>query len=341
MAAGELPCSAARVIRHVQKIAMTEINRLREELTAFLGFKSPPEIPTVRTLYQWEEERYTRSLIEYNSSDGDIIEAFLLVPKGQGPFPGVLALHQHASQWMIGKSEICGLAGDPHQAFGPALARRGICVLAPDAIGFESRMASSGAGENLAPKLDPERASAAHWLQYYNALSYRLLRGDTLMRKILADSAIGLSVMARHSQVDDRRLGVVGHSFGGSVALFLGALEPKLKYICSSGAACTYRRRMQDGTGIEFSQVIPGFAARFDVDDLLKCMVPRRVLLVSSSDDPFTRDADDIVRSALATFEALGCSDHLSHVRTKGAHALDEERHTAVVEWLTIEANRF
>jgi dienelactone hydrolase len=196
-------------------------------------------------------------------------------------------------------------------------------------------MTSSGAGQDLAPKVDPERASAADWLQYYNALSYRLLRGDTLMRKVLADSATGLAVLARHSQVDDR-LGVVGHSFGGSVALFLGALEPKLKYICSSGAACTYRRRMQDGTGIEFSQVIPEFTARFDVDDLVKCIAPRRVLLASSSDDPFTRDADDIVRSAQATFEAFGCSDHLSHVRTEGAHALDEKRHNAVIEWLTM-----
>ena len=66
---------------------MTEINRLREELTAFLGFQSPPEIPTVRTLCQWEEESYTRFLIEYNSSDGDIIEAFLLVPRVKVPFP--------------------------------------------------------------------------------------------------------------------------------------------------------------------------------------------------------------------------------------------------------------
>jgi dienelactone hydrolase len=319
---------------------MTEITRLREEIRAFLGFQSPVETPNVRTLRRWEEESYTRYLVEYDSSDGDVIEAFLLLPNGTGPFPGVLALHQHASQWTIGKSEICGLAGDRYQAFGPALARRGICVLTPDAIGFESRMASSGAGENLAPKLDPERASAAHWLQYYNALSYRLLRGDTLMRKVLSDSATGLAVLARHSQVDNRRLGVVGHSFGGNVALFLGALEPKLRYICSSGAACTYRRRMQDGTGIEFSQVIPGFTTRFDTDDLVKCMAPRRVLLVSSSEDPFTRDADDVVRSARATFEALGRSDHLFHVRTEGGHALDEKRHNAVIEWLTSEANR-
>src|SRR5919108_6362 len=150
---------------------MTEINRVREEIRAFLGFQSPPEAPTVRTLCQWEEDSYTRYLVEYGSSDGDIIAAFLLLPNGTGPFPGVLALHQHASQWTIGKSEICGLAGDRYQAFGPALARRGICVLTPDAIGFESRMASSGAGENLAAR------SLSH-LAMIRSLEMRTTSGD-------------------------------------------------------------------------------------------------------------------------------------------------------------------
>lgn len=268
--------------------ATTETNPLREEISAFLGFKVPHKAPATDTRDQWDENGYTRFLIEYDSPDGDTIEAFLLLPHGSGPFPGVLALHQHASQWILGKSEVCGLSGDPLQAFGPALARCGVCVLAPDAIGFESRLNPGGVGKEFAPKLDPQRASAEHWLQYYNALSYRLLRGDTLMRKVLEDTATALGVLACHPSVARNRLGIVGHSFGGAVALFMGALQPDLKYICSSGAACTYRRRMEDSTGIEFSQVIPGFAAKFDVDDLVKCMAPRRVLLVPSTDDPYS-----------------------------------------------------
>src|SRR5438309_610629 len=105
---------------------ITEINRLRDELAGFLRFQRPLDNPTVRTRGQSDEGEYSRVLTEYVSLDGDIIEAFLLVPHGTGPFPGVLALHQHASQWTIGKSEVCGVAGDPYQGFGPALARRGI-----------------------------------------------------------------------------------------------------------------------------------------------------------------------------------------------------------------------
>lgn len=128
--------------------ATTETNLLREQISAFLGFVIPHKVSATRTRRVWDENGYTRFLIEYDSSDGDSIEAFLLLPHGSGPFPGVLTLHQHASQWTLGKSEVCGLTGDPFQTFGPALARCGVCVLAPDAIGFESRLNSGEQDQN-------------------------------------------------------------------------------------------------------------------------------------------------------------------------------------------------
>jgi len=49
------------------------------------------------------------------------VPALLLVPEHPCG-AGVVALHQHNSQWHLGKSEVAGLAGEPLQAFGPALA---------------------------------------------------------------------------------------------------------------------------------------------------------------------------------------------------------------------------
>lgn len=72
--------------------------------------------------------------MQYPSRDGEEIQAFLFVPNG--PVRGAaLALHQHNSQWEIGKSEVTRLVGDPPQAFGPSIARQGTTVLAPDSVG--------------------------------------------------------------------------------------------------------------------------------------------------------------------------------------------------------------
>ena len=88
------------------------------------------------------------------------------------------------------------------------------------------------------------------------------------------------------------------------------------------------------------SLVVPGCALIFDVDDLVRCVAPRRILLVSSDDDPYTEDAHEIVQSALAAFEERGCADNLCHIHGNGPHALDQARHDAIVEWLHAESRR-
>jgi cephalosporin-C deacetylase-like acetyl esterase len=113
--------------------------------------------------------------------------------------------------------------------------------------------------------------------QHYDELCYRLVRGDTLMRKVLDDSARGISILRAHPLIDPARIGILGHSFGGNTVLFHAALDTRIAFACASGAACSYRYKMAHQYGIEMAEVIPGFAARFDIADLVMCMAPRRV----------------------------------------------------------------
>lgn len=106
-------------------------DRLRQEIGQFLGF-SIPEAPVALVSHNVVEEHgYRRIRVSYASPEAESIPAFLLLPNGDGPFAAVLVHHQHHGQRHIGKSEVCGLAGDPLQAFGPALARHGLVILAP------------------------------------------------------------------------------------------------------------------------------------------------------------------------------------------------------------------
>jgi len=310
---------------------------LRERIQQFLNVSFTHSAPEAEFLSRQQEDGFTRSLIRYTASDGEPIDAFLFQPTGLEPRGAILSLHQHNSQWQIGKSEIAGLTGDPFQAFGPALARRGVTVLAPDSIGFESRIKTAGWGISLAPSLKKTRSTAEGWLQYYNQMAHRLVSGDLLMRKVLDDSAVGLSVL--HALTNVSSPGVVGHSFGGSAALFLSALDARVAYCCASGSVCSYRRKLADYTALEMSLIIPGFARQFDFDDLLRCIAPRRVLVVSSDDDPISADAAELVGNARLTFEEQGCADHLQHLHTSGGHALDKERFESIVEWMVAQTS--
>lgn len=120
---------------------MDRASRLRADVAQLIAFEqrdSSFEVLSERRLDGYRELRVCYGGVE------EQVPALLLVPDGAGPFPAVLAHHQHNSEWHLGKSEVAGLAGNPLQAFGPALARAGLVVLVPDAVGFEDRRFTRG-----------------------------------------------------------------------------------------------------------------------------------------------------------------------------------------------------
>ena len=158
--------------------------------------------------------------------DGDEMPAYLLRPINVTTAPGVLALHQHASQWHLGKSEVAGLVGDQTNAFGPALAKAGLMVLAPDAVGFEDRRRTTSG-------TDPHPDDAA---QHERELAYRLLHGETLAQKVINDAQTALSALIARTEVDPARVGVLGHSFGGNTVIFHAAVDQRVRFAATSGS---------------------------------------------------------------------------------------------------------
>ncbi|MGB0580014.1 MAG: hypothetical protein ACPGVU_09960, partial [Limisphaerales bacterium] len=90
---------------------------------------------------------FKRILVSYEVETGDVVKAYLLIPKGvtaRKPAPAVAIWHQHAGQWHLGKGEPAGLTGNPMHHTGAALAREGYVVLCPDALCFEERQDPTG-----------------------------------------------------------------------------------------------------------------------------------------------------------------------------------------------------
>lgn len=282
---------------------------------ARLGLAEPVRVEFRRTDCV-DADGYRRERIEYLGHDGDHIPAFLFTPTDRAPQSGVVVFHQHNGEFHFGKSEVAGVVGDRYQAFGPALARRGLAVLAPDALTFEDRR---GAVQGT----EPEQFD---WLRHYNAMAYRMLQGDTLMRKALDDAQRALSVLMDAVAVDPKRVGVAGHSLGGYTALYHAALDPRCQFACISGAVCSFAARMREGTGFTLFETVPGLACDYDTHDVLSAIAPRPTLVVSGSGDKYSRDADQVV--------ARVRGDYVTHVRRDCGHALDAERFEAMVEWI-------
>jgi dienelactone hydrolase len=298
---------------------LTDMSGFAPWLRARLKLAEPASVET-RRKDRVSFERFDRETIEYCGDAGDAISAFLFTPAGTQPLGGVVVFHQHNGEFHIGKSEVAGLAGSKLQAFGPALAQRGVAVLAPDAITFEDRRT----------RVTGTEPHVGDWQQHYNAMAYRLVNGDLVMRKALDDAQRAVSVLLGEARVDPMRVGVSGHSYGGTTAMYLAAVDRRCRFACLSGAVSSFAARQRNGTGISMFELVPGIAAQFEIQDVVGAIEPRDALIVSGTGDPYSIDANDVAVKA--------GNKRTTQLRVEGGHELDQARFDKIVDWLVSHA---
>jgi carboxymethylenebutenolidase len=130
-----------------------------------------------------------RTNVTYRGPGGVTLRGYLAKPKGSGPFPAVLMIHE----WWGLNHGMTVLAD--------ALAREGFVVLAPD--GFRGSVAQT--------------ADAA----------MKQVR-ETPREQIAADLDAALDFLRSRPQVDPNRVATMGFCFGGTQAMYMGTRRPDL-----------------------------------------------------------------------------------------------------------------
>ena len=219
---------------------------------------------------------YAREKVQYDTEPGDRVPAYLLIPRVRSaPAPVVVCHHQHAARFELGKSEVVGLAGDPDQGYGPELARRGYIVFAPDAIAFEERNWSE----------DKSGRAAAF------ELTTRLVQGRTLLAKVLHDVSVGLDYLETRPDVDASRIGFLGHSYGGRMAIWAPAFDHRIRAAVSNCGCVNYRDSLRPDVGIQAEFCVPDIMTYGDIEDIVRMIEPNSLFISATDDDKWSRGA--------------------------------------------------
>lgn len=256
---------------------MSDSSPLQQALLARLG--SFPEQVTLDPIFgsPIDEGEYLRTSLTYMVELGDRIPAWLLTPKGEMPhggWPALLAIHQHAGQFELGKSELAGIAGDPMYAYGQDLCRRGYVVLCPDLLCFEER------------RLIQEHEHIYDGAAYERfEFTKRLLHGSCLQTKYLHDLRCGLDLLTSLPEVNHSRLGVIGHSLGGQEALWLMWYDKRVAAAVSSCGFSLLQTILREHINHNFAAYIPGMLDLCDMDALVSALAPRPFLLTAGEYD--------------------------------------------------------
>ncbi len=163
---------------------------------------------------------------------GEMVDAFMLIPDGDGPFPAVVVPYYDAQSGV-------GL-GVPLRDFGWQLAKRGFVALAigkPNSgVNFDDARQAGHRGQYFGSEGRPVH------VQPLSALAYAAANAHTFL--------------TQRPEVYPDRIGIVGHSFGGKWSLFASCLHEKFACAAWSDAGIVFderdRRKENPGGSINY-----------------------------------------------------------------------------------------
>lgn len=289
--------------------------RLRERWLDFLGPMPHPRPPAAFEVLRTEQAGpIERQLVRYECEPGQLVEGYLLRPRGEGEGgkrPGLVALHQTTSRTI---DEIAGLAGPAEMHIGPRLAGRGFVVFCPRCFLWQDAA-------------DYEEAVAGHRRRHPGSLG---------MAKMLYDCQRAVDLLAGLHEVDADAIGAVGHSLGAKETLYLAAFDERIKAAVASEGGLGFRSTNWDapwylGPAIHDS----GFALNHH--QLLALIAPRPFLVLAGETGPSAADGNrswPLLEAAIPAWHLYGEPVRLGLFNHRQGHALPDSAFEHLAEWL-------
>lgn len=240
-----------------------------------------------KVIDQVDRGAYTAKKVVFNISAESRVMALLLTPKGKGPFPAALLLHDHGSKFEIGKEKLVETWGDEARLKssrewstryfsgnfpGDELAKRGYVVLAIDALGW---------GDRSVPgfKTDSQQALAANLFNLGTSFAGIIAQEDVRAAEFLA----GLP------EVDPKKVAAVGFSMGAFRAWQVAALSDSITAGVADCWMATMQGLMVPGNNqlkgqSAFALLHPYIARYLDYPDVAALAAPKSLLVYAGGE---------------------------------------------------------
>jgi dienelactone hydrolase len=285
------------------------------KLRSLLGPHAPPEKWQTVTERRVELDDHVRDELVLTADGHPPLPLYVLTPreKSDRRRGGVLALHGHGAHGydpVAGRDDVPGVAAAIKACnydYGRQLVRHGFVVAVPCLTPFGRRLGKADA-------YGKQDACGITFIRLQ-------LLGKLLIAENLRDSLWALEVLARHEQVDAKRLACVGLSYGGRMTMLTAALEPRIKVAVVSGALNV----MQERVAVKYScgaQIIPGLLNFGDVPEIGSLIAPRPGVWEVGARDALMipRWTDEALTRMRRAYKALGAEEQLMVDRFDGGH---------------------
>lgn len=279
----------------------------RSDLESVLGFPVIEEatIPDLDPVHREREQQagYEHQLWRIRTERELTLPFYLHVPDDpEPPYPVAVTLHGHTD---LGKDLPAGRC-DPQAEPDPiAEQRRNLAVQAVER-GYAAVVPDMRAFGALRNPADDDRGyRGCHTLQLREQLFGRSLVGDRVW-----DVTRLLSFVDRRTDLDEDCVVLTGHSGGGAVALFTGAVDERPDVVAPCCYCCSFEASIAAVDHCECNYV-PGVLGLGELWDVAGLIAPRPFVAVAGADDDIfpiegVRRAFERLR---VIYDAVGAAD--------------------------------
>ncbi|MBN2879866.1 MAG: prolyl oligopeptidase family serine peptidase [Clostridia bacterium] len=269
---------------------------------------------------------YYQKLISYDVENSERVESFLLVPKNiSGKVSAIVAIHQHAGKWHLGKSEVVGISGEKDYHYGLDLVKRGYVVIVPDLLCFESRISDYFSEDKTAHS-------------FYERFEFckKIYEGSCLQTKYLHDLSRAVDVLCSLEYVDSESIGAIGHSLGGQETTWLMWYDKRIKFGVSSCGTGTMQSMFKENVLHNFALYVPGLRNVCDIDEIVSDIAPRAFFMSNGTEDKYfpISGVEKIINTASKTYKKLNCRNKFKSIIFQGGHSFSVDIKEQAYDWI-------
>ena len=277
-----------------------------------------------RTSAVHDRDGYRVENIMFQSLPDFWVTANLYIPTDRPlPCPGVISPCGHYPLARM----------DPvYQCAYVSLVKAGFVVLAYDPMGQGERR------QYWNPATNQTEVATAPIFEHSMPGQVLLLLGEDLTHYFVWDGMRAIDYLETRSEVDPERIGCAGHSGGGTLTLFLSALDERIKcaVVNEGGTASHWPITIGPASRVGPADIeqnyFPGAKYGVDMPDLHIAIAPRPLLATVEEYHPaFNRAAERIHER----YAQLGAADHFGTEEANDPHAWTPKLRLATTKWLS------
>jgi pimeloyl-ACP methyl ester carboxylesterase len=270
----------------------------------------------VEVVEEVSNDRFTRRKVTFAVEKDDRLAAYLFIPKNQSDkSPAVLCLHPTSREF--GKKIPAGLGATYDRHYAIHLAERGYVTLSPDYV---------GSGDS---QFDP----------YKHGYESATMKG-------IWNHMRCIDLLQSLNEVDDDRIGVLGHSLGGHNSMFVAVFDQRIKCVVSNCGFNSFPYYMKgDLKGWSHDGYMPRIHSQFECDaakmpfdftEVVAALAPRPFLASAPvRDDNFAVEGVKVcIIAAEPVYELLGAKDKLAANYPDCEHDFPEDAREVAYTWL-------